>query len=87
MVLVGRRLCDEEKYEGGPDAALSWPNEEKTLVGFVADCELRCELLRAGHVARAAASGDILEFASGRECRINVEAVVAVSRVRDAMAS
>ena len=87
IVLVGRRLCDEEKYDGGPDADVSWPNDEKTLVGFVADCELRCELLRADNVVTTAASGVILEFASGREPRNSVEAVVAASRVCDAMAS
>ena len=55
----------------------------KTFVGFVAACELSCVKLRTEYVVRAAASGDILEVASGRTLRSSVEAVVAASRVRD----
>lgn len=85
MVLVGSRLWDDEKYDGGPACEASGPNDEKTLVGLAAACELSCELWRADHVA-SAASGDILGVASGRELRISVEAALAASRVRDAMA-
>jgi hypothetical protein len=83
MVFVGVRLCDE-KYAGGPPDC-AFPKLEKTLVGFVAACELSCVKLRAEHVVKTAASGDILEVASGRELRSSVEAVVAASRVRDAI--
>ena len=81
-MFVGVRLCEGEKYEGGPNCEFSPPKEEKTLVGFVLDCEL----LREGDVVSAAASGDILEVASGREFRSSMEAVLAASRVRDAIA-
>ena len=84
MVFAGRRFCDE-KYEGGPDCELSWPIEEKTLVGPVADCEPSCEKLRAEEVVKAAANGDIREVARDREVRSNAEAVPAASRVRDAI--
>jgi hypothetical protein len=83
MVFVGVRLCDE-KYAGGPPAC-AFPRLEKTLAEFVAACELSCVKLRAEHVVKAAASGDILEVARGRELRSSVEAVVAASRVRDAI--
>lgn len=86
MVFVGRRLCDE-KYEGGPAWELSWPREEKMLDGFEAeaDCELSCVKLRAHGVVKAAASGAILEPASGREFWSSLEAVEATRRVRDAI--
>jgi hypothetical protein len=82
-VFVGVRLCDE-KYEGGPDCV--FPRAEKTLAGFVAECELSCVKLRAEHVAKAA-RGHVLDIASGLEPRrkAEAEAVVATSRVRDAM--
>ena len=64
---------------------LELPKEAKTLVGSVAECELSCEKLRAEDVVKAAASGDILEVASGFELRSSPEAVVAASRVRDAI--
>jgi hypothetical protein len=54
---------------------------------LVAACEFSCVKLRAEDVVRAAASGDILVVASGRELRSSVEAVVAASRVRDAIVS
>jgi hypothetical protein len=82
MVFVGLRLCDE-KYAGGPGWAL--PMDEKTLFEFVADCELNCVKLRAEEFVNAAASGDIREAVRGRELRSSVEAVVAGSRVRDAI--
>jgi hypothetical protein len=82
MVLVGRRLC-EEKYVGGPDEPP--PNEEKTLAGFVAECELFCVKVRAAGIVKAAASGDIFGAANGREFRSNVEAVLAAILVRDAI--
>jgi hypothetical protein len=86
MVFAGVRLCDE-KYAGGPPDC-AFPKLEKTLAGFVAACELSCVKLRAGNVVKAAAGGHILEAASGRELRSSVEAVeavVAASRVRDAI--
>lgn len=55
------------------------------LVGSEAECELSCEKLRAEDVVKAAASGGILEVLSGLELRISPEAVVAASRVRDAI--
>ena len=75
-------MCDE-KYEGGPDGA--FPKEEKTLAGFVAECALSCVKLRTEKLVRAVATGDVLDVANGLEVRINVEAVVAASRVRDAI--
>jgi hypothetical protein len=81
-VFVGVRLCDE-KYEGGPEWA--FPKEEKTLAGFVAECALSCVKLRTEELVRAAATGDVLDVASGLEARIKVEVVVAASRVRDAI--
>lgn len=81
-VFVGRRLPDE-KYEGSP--GLELPREEKTFVGSVAACELSCEKLRTEDVVKAAASGDVLEIASDLELRSSPEAVLAASRVRDAI--
>jgi hypothetical protein len=59
--------------------------DEKTLFEFVADCELDCVKLRAEDVVNAVASGVIRKVARGRELRSSVEAVVAGSRVRDAI--
>lgn len=83
IVFAGRRFC-VEKYEGTPpDLEPVW--KAKMLVGSEAECELSCEKLRAEDVVKAAASGDILEVASGLELRSSPEAVVAASRVRDAI--
>ena len=59
------------------------------LVGFEAeaDCELSCEKLRVEDVLKTAASGVILELASGREFASNLDAVEATRRVRDAIVS
>lgn len=81
MVLVGRRLCDE-KYDGGPVCELSWPRE-KGLED--ADCDVNWVKLREGDVDQAAARGDILEVASGREFWSILEAVEATRRLRDAI--
>jgi hypothetical protein len=86
MVFVGRRFFDE-KYVWGPLCEFDWPNEEKTLAGLEAACELSWEKLRADEVAKAAASGDVLDVAWSREFLNNPEPVKAVSRVRDAMVS
>jgi len=83
IVFAGRRFC-VEKYEGTPpDLEPVW--KAKMLVGSEAECELSCEKLRAEDVVKAAASGDILDVASGLELRSSPEAVVAASRVRDAI--
>jgi hypothetical protein len=84
MVFVGRRLCDE-KYVGGPACEFDCPKEPNTLAGLEAECEVRCEKLRADEVAKAAASGEVLDVASDREVLSKLEPVEAISRVRDAI--
>jgi hypothetical protein len=86
MVFVGRRFFDE-KYVGWPPCEFDWPNEPKTLAGLEAACELSWEKLRTDEVAKAVASGDILDVAWSRVFFSNPEPLKAVSRVCDAMVS
>jgi len=87
MVLVGVRL-EDWKYVGGPDAAPSWPIEEKML-GVLCEEPALCTLswlkARVEEAVEAAARGDVRASDCHLEARMRLEAVEAARRVRDAM--